>query len=46
MIELKDITKVYKARGKEKSPVHAVDHVSLEIEDGSIVGLLGPNGAR
>lgn len=45
MIELKDITKVYKARGKEKSPVHAVDHVSLEIEDGSIVGLLGPNGA-
>jgi len=25
--------------------VHAVDHVSLDVEQGSIVGLIGPNGA-
>ena len=24
----------------------AVDHVNLEIEDGELFGLLGPNGAR
>ena len=45
MIELKNITKVYKPRGKGKSSVHAVDHISLEFEEGSVVGLLGPNGA-
>ena len=25
--------------------VHAVDHVSFEIEKGRIMGLIGPNGA-
>ena len=35
------------ARNVSKSfgPVHAVDHVSFEIEKGRIMGLIGPNGA-
>lgn len=45
MIELRNITKVYKAKSKTKPFIKAVDHVSLTVEDGSIVGLLGPNGA-
>ena len=38
MIKLTDLTKVYGAQT-------AVDHLSLEIPAGQIVGLLGPNGA-
>lgn len=37
-IEVKDVCKQYSGHV-------AVDHVSLEVPDGSIYGLLGPNGA-
>lgn len=37
-IEVKDVCKQYSGHT-------AVDHVSLEVPDGSIYGLLGPNGA-
>ena len=37
-IQVKDVCKQYSGHT-------AVDHVSLEVQDGSIYGLLGPNGA-
>jgi len=36
-----DVTKVY---GKDNSAVMAVDHVSIEIERGEFVALVGPSG--
>ncbi len=41
---LKDLTKVYPARGKKGKPVTAVDHFNFEIPDGKLIGLLGPSG--
>jgi len=41
-LSLDKLTKVYRPRGRE--PVLAVDHVSLEVGDGEIVGLLGSSG--
>ena len=41
-LSLDNLTKVYRPRGRE--PVLAVDHVSLEVGDGEIVGLLGSSG--
>jgi ABC-2 type transport system ATP-binding protein len=38
MIEVKDLVKAY-------GDLHAVDHVSFNVEKGVILGLLGPNGA-
>ena len=38
MIQVEDLTKFY-------SDLCAVDHISLEIPKGEIMGLLGPNGA-
>ncbi len=42
MIELKDITKTFKVG---KNLVHAVNGVSLEINDGDIYGIIGFSGA-
>ncbi len=42
MIELKDISKVYKM-GTEL--VHALDDVSLKIDDGEFVAIIGPSGS-
>jgi ABC-2 type transport system ATP-binding protein len=41
------MTSLVSARNVSKSfgEVHAVDHVSFEIEKGKIMGLIGPNGA-
>ena len=39
MIEINNVTKIY--GGKHK----AVDHISLHIPTGEIVGFIGPNGA-
>lgn len=39
MIEIKNVTKIY--AGKHK----AVDHISLTIPTGEIIGFIGPNGA-
>jgi ABC-2 type transport system ATP-binding protein len=38
MIEIRDLTKWY-------GPILAVDHISLDVPAGRIVGFLGPNGA-
>ncbi|MDO8513783.1 MAG: ABC transporter ATP-binding protein [bacterium] len=38
MLELKDVTKKF-------GPITAVDNLSFEINEGEIVGLIGPNGS-
>ena len=44
-VVLQDLTKKFKSRDKKgKGEVIAVDHFTLEIPDGELVGLLGPSG--
>ncbi len=40
VIEIRDLTRYYKGRTEP-----AVDHLSLDVLEGTIFGLLGPNGA-
>lgn len=42
MIEVKDLYKIYKLGDQE---VHALDGVSLKIEDGEMVSIMGPSGS-
>lgn len=42
MIEVKDVYKIYKLGDQE---VHALDGVSLKIEDGEMVSIMGPSGS-
>ncbi len=42
VIRMQDITKTYYVGGEE---VHALDHVSLSIEDGEFVAIIGPSGS-
>ena len=41
LIAVQDVVKLYRAGIK---PVHAVDHVSFDIEEGSFVSIVGPSG--
>jgi putative ABC transport system ATP-binding protein len=43
MIELRDLSKTY--RKSNEPPVKAIDHVSLTIERGELVAILGPSGS-
>jgi sodium transport system ATP-binding protein len=43
MIEVQNLTKTF--RDKKRGLVHALDHVSFQVQRGEIFGLLGPNGA-
>lgn len=43
-IALKDLTKKFASRGKHEREVIAVDHMNIEIPDGTLVSLLGPSG--
>ncbi|ODU53012.1 MAG: ABC transporter ATP-binding protein [Lysobacteraceae bacterium SCN 69-48] len=45
MIVAEHLRKTFPARGKDKTPVVAVDDVGFTARDGEITGLLGPNGA-
>ena len=45
MITAEHLRKTFPARGKDKTPVIAVDDVGFTAHDGQITGLLGPNGA-
>lgn len=42
-IVLENLTKTFYNK-KNKTEVHAIDHLSVEIPDGKLVGLLGPSG--
>ena len=42
LIELRDITRVY---GKGEAQVHALDGVTLRIETGEFVAIMGPSGS-
>ena len=43
-IVLEHLTKTFPGRGKNASPVTAVNDFTFEIPDGKLVGLLGPSG--
>jgi ABC-2 type transport system ATP-binding protein len=43
-IETQDLTKIFRTRWRRRE-IHAVDGVSLRVEQGATFGLLGPNGA-
>ena len=45
MIVAEQLRKTFPGRGKDKTPVVAVDDVGFTAHDGEITGLLGPNGA-
>ena len=45
LIELNDVSKVYRAPKTESGEVRALDHLSLSVNEGTVKGLLGPNGA-
>ncbi|WP_282825128.1 methionine ABC transporter ATP-binding protein [Gulosibacter sediminis] len=45
MIRLRDVVKEYPAASRKDAPVRAVDGVSLDIERGSIYGVIGYSGA-
>lgn len=42
-ITLDNLTKIFRNK-KNNSEVHAIDHLSVEIPDGKLIGLLGPSG--
>jgi putative ABC transport system ATP-binding protein len=43
MIELKDLVKTYRKPGEP--PVKALDHLSLKIDQGELLAILGPSGS-
>jgi|FLYN01.1.fsa_nt_gi spermidine/putrescine transport system ATP-binding protein len=43
-VELIHVTKEFPIRGKDGTPIRAVDDVSLQIPDGEFFALLGPSG--
>ncbi|KQO00441.1 MULTISPECIES: ATP-binding cassette domain-containing protein [Stenotrophomonas] len=45
MIVAERLRKTFPGKGKDKTPVIAVDEVGFTAHDGQITGLLGPNGA-
>src|SRR3546814_1388896 len=44
MITAEHLRKTFPGKGKDKTPVVAVEDVGFEARDGEITGLLGPNG--
>src|SRR5579862_4844718 len=51
MIRIKDVTKLYPAKeagngsGKENASIHALDHISLHVEQGEWLSIMGPSGS-
>src|SRR5579863_885122 len=51
MIQIKDVTKLYPAKetegsvGKDTGSIHALDHISLHVEAGEWLSIMGPSGS-
>jgi len=54
MIQIKDVTKLYPAKAagksngageKESGAIHALDHISLHVEKGEWLSIMGPSGS-
>jgi putative ABC transport system ATP-binding protein len=51
MIRINDVTKLYPAKeagngsGKENGSIHALDHISLHVEQGEWLSIMGPSGS-
>jgi ABC-2 type transport system ATP-binding protein len=43
VISVKNLNKIYSK--KSNKPVHAINNLNLDVQEGEIFGLLGPNGA-
>ncbi|NKW09200.1 ATP-binding cassette domain-containing protein [Ochrobactrum tritici] len=42
MVAIKDVSLVYAAHGM--TPVHALDKINLDVQEGGFVSLIGPSG--
>jgi ABC-2 type transport system ATP-binding protein len=45
VLEVRELTKVYRPRRRGSAPLRANDSLDLTVREGEIVALLGPNGA-
>ena len=43
VISVKNLNKIYSK--KSKKPIHAINNLNLDVQEGEIFGILGPNGA-
>ncbi|TAJ50182.1 MAG: methionine ABC transporter ATP-binding protein [Herbiconiux sp.] len=45
LVSLRDVSKTYPPSSRNGSPVTAIDHVSLDVEEGDVYGIIGYSGA-
>jgi ABC-2 type transport system ATP-binding protein len=45
VVEIENLTKDFAIGFWKKRPIRALDHLSLQVQEGEIFGFLGPNGA-
>jgi len=45
LIRLADVSRVFPARSRRASAVHALDHVDLDVAEGEVLGVVGYSGA-
>ena len=45
MIEIKNLSKIFKSEEKNSSEVEALKDINLKIEDGEVFGIIGMSGA-
>ncbi len=45
LIRLSDVSRTFPARSRRGTPVHALDHVDLDVAEGEVLGVVGYSGA-